>query len=249
MALVCNAFDYPRRCLNVVRLGKTKLPNVTVENLSKYFGDLRALENVSLSLGGGEGLAVVGANGAGKSTLLNCIAGIAKQDIGSIVFSPDTNIGYLAHKSFLYDAMTVEANLHFWGRLAGTKDYKARAAALIEQAGLAKRAGDKVRTLSAGMQKRTALCRAIMNQPDILLLDEPYSALDESGTAFLKQVVSNIKGAGGIVIIATHYIEQALAACTHVVLLERGRMKIFEKTQSIDVKALRQRLAREGAMV
>jgi heme exporter protein A len=238
-------------------------PKLTVENLSKFFGELRALEDVSLSLEAGQGLAIIGANGAGKSTLLNCVAGICEYEKGRIeiygdtgadphgqqVAPPTVNAGYLAHKSFLYDEMTVEANLHFWGRLAGEENYRARAAELIEDALLANRAGDKVRTLSAGMQKRAALCRAIMNRPDILLLDEPYSAFDQSGTVFLKKVIADIRRSKGIVIMATHYLEQAVTDCTHVALLQRGRVEMVETVGRIDVKALRERLSPIGDRV
>jgi heme exporter protein A len=221
---------------------------LTIENLSKYFGELRALDGVGLSLEARQGLAIVGANGAGKSTLLNCVAGIAKAESGRIEFSENANVGYLAHKSFLYDEMTIEANLHFWGRLGGVKNYTIRAVELIEQAGLVRRAGDKVRTLSAGMQKRVALCRAIMNRPDILLLDEPYSAFDQGGTAFLKRVIAEIMQAGGIVVMATHYLEQAVTDCTHVTLLQRGKVEMFERVEHVDVKALRERLSPVGGV-
>jgi heme exporter protein A len=222
------------------------LAKVAIENLSKFFGELKALDNVSLSLDAGQGLAIVGANGAGKSTLLNCIARTLEPQEGRIEFLDDANIGYLAHKSFLYDEMTVEANLYFWGRLAGLQNYKTRAVELIEQSDLKKRALDKVRSLSAGMQKRAALCRAVMNQPDILLLDEPYSAFDQNGTMFLKQIISQVRQAGGIVIMATHYIEQALTDCSHVALLNKGRLELFESVEHVDASVLRQRLAPVG---
>jgi heme exporter protein A len=170
----------------------------------------------------------------------------AIQPHGQQVAHPTINVGYLAHKSFLYDEMTIEANLHFWGRLGGVEDYTIRAEELIEQAGLIRRAGDKVRTLSAGMQKRVALCRAIMNQQDILLLDEPYSAFDQGGIFFLKRVIADIRQAGGIVIMATHYLEQAVTDCTHVALLNKGRLELFENVERVDVKALRGRLSPAG---
>lgn len=219
---------------------------IGVENLSKFFGELRALDGVGLSLNGGQGLAIIGANGAGKSTLLNCVAGITKAESGRIEFSANANVGYLAHKTFLYDEMTVEANLHFWGRLGGVENYTLRAVELIEQAGLIRRAGDKVRALSAGMQKRVALCRAIMSRPDILLLDEPYSAFDQGGIAFLKKVIADIRQSGGVVIMATHYLEQAVGDCTHVAMLRRGRVEMFERMDCVDIKALRERLSPVG---
>ena len=222
---------------------------LTINNLSKFFGELRALEDVSLSLEAGQGLAIIGANGAGKSTLLNCIAGIARPEYGRIEMADDTKAGYLAHKSFLYDEMTVEANLHFWGRLAGVENYKKRAAELIAEALLTQRAADKARGLSAGMQKRAALCRAIMNQPNLLLLDEPYSAFDQGGTEFLKKVIAQVRQSGGIVMMATHYIEQAVIDCTHVALLHKGKLEMFDKVEHVDVKSLRERLSTVGGAV
>jgi heme ABC exporter ATP-binding subunit CcmA len=219
------------------------LSKIIIENLSKFFGDLRALHGVSVSLEAGQGLAIVGANGAGKSTLLNCIAGISKPEKGSVEMPRNANIGYLAHKSFLYDEMTVAANLHFWGRLAGVKNYKSQAAQLIEIALLTKRANDKVGTLSAGMQKRVAFCRAIMNKPDILLLDEPYSAFDQEGMTFLKRIIAQVRKAGGIVIMATHYLEQAINDCSHMALLCRGKIELFEGIENINLKALREKLS------
>lgn len=222
------------------------MANIRIENLSKYFGELKALDKVSLSLEAGQELAIIGANGAGKSTLLNCTAGITALQKGRIQFSDSANIGYLAHKSFLYDEMTAESNLHFWGRLAGVQDYKIRVAELMKEAALEKRASDKVRSLSAGMQKRVALCRAIINKPDVLLLDEPYSAFDQDGTVFLKKVISQVRQSNGIVILATHYIEQAVNDCTHIALLQRGRLELFENVAKVDVQSLRERLSAIG---
>jgi heme exporter protein A len=223
------------------------LPRITIENLSKCFGCLRALDDISLSLEAGQRLAIIGANGAGKSTLLNCVAGISAPQKGRVDFPVNTCIGYLAHKSFLYDEMTAQANLHFWACLSGVENYRTRAAELIEDALLDERAADKVRSLSAGMQKRVALCRAVMNKPDILLLDEPYSAFDQSGMVFLKKVIAQMSQTNGIVIMATHYIEQAVADCTHVALLHRGRLEMFETVERVDIKMLRDALAKQGA--
>jgi heme ABC exporter ATP-binding subunit CcmA len=210
--------------------------SLTVKNLCKGFASIAALDKISFALEGGTCLAVLGENGAGKSTLLNCAAGILRADCGSVEPSSNRRPGYLAHKSFLYDDLTVEENLEFWAELSGVRN-KDAVIEIINTTGLKGRMYDKVRTLSAGLQKRVSLGRAVIGNPEILLLDEPYSAFDSEGIKVLRSIIADFKQNGKIVVMATHFAEQAMQDCTHIAKLKQGRLAEFYACDSSDIAA------------
>jgi len=218
------------------------LVRLTVNNLSKNFGYVRAIDNVSFTLGAGQVLVLAGANGAGKTTLLNCIAGLCRPEEGTIEKKDVAGVGYLAEKSFLYNDLSVRDNLVFWARFLAVADYKTKVADLLDFAGLAGVAEAKVKNLSSGMHKRAALCRAIIAEPSVLLLDEPFTGLDGAGRELLKEIIAGYCGEGKIVIVATHNIERVLPICSHLAVLHTGRLGTFAEKTDLDLQNIESEL-------
>jgi len=201
-----------------------------VNNISKRFGAVAALDGVSFEAGPASVVAVLGPNSAGKSTLLNCVASVLRLDGGSIEIG-NARVGYLGHSSFLYDAL---ANLTFWARLAGVDGYSQKVRGLLEAAGLDRHGDKKVRALSAGMEKKLSICRAVINDPEVLILDEPFSALDESARCFAFDCIRRVRECGGIVLFTTHQLELAREVATHTLALCGGKVVSYGR---VGVKA------------
>ncbi|MBI4506224.1 MAG: heme ABC exporter ATP-binding protein CcmA [Chloroflexi bacterium] len=200
--------------------------------LGRRFGTQVALRDVTLRVGWGERVAVLGPNGAGKSTLLRILGTLAPPSSGELHIaglSPRHDrarirrrLGIVAHQTYLFDALTALENLLFYGQLYDVPRARQRAAELLERMGLAARADTRVRQLSRGMQQRLALARALLHEPDILLLDEPDTGLDQDGQAILAAVVR--EHADRTVVLTTHHVERAVALCDRAVVLDRGRL-------------------------
>jgi heme exporter protein A len=199
--------------------------------IEKRYGALVALRRLSLSISPGEVVALFGANGSGKTTLLRLAAGLIRPTAGKIVFTTRegnpagdvrSRIGFLAHSTFLYDDLTAEENLNFFAQLYGGRDTKARVPLALEQCGLAARAKSPVRTFSRGMRQRLALARALINQPSLLLLDEPTTGLDRLGLDWLVQVLADHRASGGTLLMSTHGQSPILQVATRAILLDRG---------------------------
>jgi heme exporter protein A len=220
---------------------------VRVKNLSKNYDGLVALESVNFTIGGGTVLAVMGANGAGKTTLLNCIAGVVTPNSGMIDYDHKPRIGCLGHRSFLYDELTVRENLLFWAGLAKVEDRKAKVRELIRLAGLESNAAQQAGQLSAGMKKRVSLCRALVNDPQLLLLDEPYAAFDAAGLSLLERVIADYKRDKRIVIMASHHFEYALGDCTHIAVLKMGKLELIVERGAADTLKIRDMLKEDNA--
>ena len=178
-------------------------PAVALEGVGRAYGGRVALRDISLTLPPGATVAVFGANGAGKTTLLRILAGLLRPHAGSArvlgaelpgeAWRARGRIGLLAHDPMLYRDLTVRENLRFHARLHGVAD--GRAEALVEQAGLAARADEPVRTLSRGMAQRAAICRAVLHAPELLLLDEPLANLDPAAAAQVAPLIGPDCGA------------------------------------------------------
>lgn len=190
------------------------------------------LRGLDLDVARGHCLAVFGPNGAGKSTLLRTLAGLLRADSGSIeIFgeplpasaSLRRRIGYLGHESFLYRDLTARENLAYYAKLFSVGD-DARAAALLAQVGLARYAERRVATFSRGMLQRLALARAILHEPELLLLDEPLTGLDPDGADLLSRMLAQATERGATVVMASHDMARALAVATRAVVVGRGRI-------------------------
>jgi heme exporter protein A len=215
-----------------------------LEGVGRAYGERVALRDVSFALSPGETVAVFGANGAGKTTLLRILAGLLRPHAGSATVlgvEPELargRIGLLAHEPLLYRDLTARENLRFHARLHGVGFE--RVELLLERVGLGLRADDTVRTLSRGMTQRAAICRAVLHEPELLLLDEPYANLDPGGAA----VVAPLLGVGGdgvSRVLISHDAERGLAEADWVLGLRAGRRAIWAPAADValpDVRGL-----------
>ena len=217
--------------------------------LEKWYGPQPAVRGVDFSLSAGEFLVLFGPNGAGKSTLLRMLAGVLRPTHGEIVLagtSGDTDeqaedwrrrIGVLSHQTYLYSYLTAAENLRFFGRLYGIPDREARIDAMLETVGLADRRDDRVRGFSRGMQQRLALARTLLHDPEVVLLDEPYTGLDPHAALMLRQLLETLRDGRRTILMVTHNLSQGLELATRVVVQSGGRWVYDEARSSIDASS------------
>jgi heme exporter protein A len=168
---------------------------IVARRLGKRFGDKRALRNVDLDVARGGFAVVTGANGSGKTTLLRMCAGLARPSEGELEVDADrAAIGYLAHEPLVYRELTALENLDLYGRLYRVPERRERTGMLLERFGLWEARHDRVASYSRGMTQRLALCRVLLHAPSLLILDEPYTALDEQGAALLDDQLAELRG-------------------------------------------------------
>ncbi len=213
---------------------------VTLENVWKFYGDFPALRDFSLAVSENSCLALLGRNGAGKTTLLRILAGLSPFQRGSVqVFgrAPRTSsarrqLGFLGHGIGVYEDLSARENLNFFARAAGAP--KTVAARWLEQVGLTKVADLPVRQFSRGMRQRLALARTFLHQPKLLLLDEPFTSLDDRAISMLSQLLTTARAGGATIILSTHQLREALAIASHVALVENGSLRhAGERTQEM----------------
>ncbi len=207
-------------------------PAIETQGLTKTFGGMSALRDFDFRLAPGEAVALFGPNGAGKSTLLRLCATLLRPSRGSVrIFGTDgrdgsmlarRRIGFLSHQSFLYPDLTPIENLSFYARMFGVNDAPRRVRELLDQVGLLGWANRPVRTLSRGLEQRCALARALIHEPDLLMLDEPFTGLDVDASATLRSVLTAAHERGAAVLMTTHDFGQGLASCRRAIILVRG---------------------------
>src|SRR5512137_342246 len=172
---------------------------IEAQKLAKYFGRFTALRSLTISIGKGEFVSLFGRNGAGKTTFLRIVAGLSRPSSGELkILNPELQspraarglIGYLSHNTALYLDLTALENLRFYGELHGLPHQDRDLELEIERVGLAGREHEPVRNYSRGMQQRLAIARAFLHDPHILLLDEPFTGLDQTGTEFLREYLA-----------------------------------------------------------
>jgi ABC-type multidrug transport system ATPase subunit len=172
--------------------------------LEKRYGRKRVLRGVDISVPPGGFAVVTGPNGSGKTTLLRLVAGLAVPTRGELLVDADrSRIGYLAHEALVYRELTAVENLDLFGRLYRVPERRERIGMLLERFSLWDARNERVSTYSQGMTQRLALCRALLHDPDLLVLDEPYSALDEDGAALLDHELEAL-ATRHTVVVATH---------------------------------------------
>ena len=193
--------------LGVVDLGPAAVSDaalIRVDGLEKRYGTKRVLRDVTFELTRGSALVVTGPNGAGKTTLLRLLAGLTAPTRGSLNVALDrSGLGFLGHEPLLYRELTALENLDLYGRLYRVPERRERIGMLLERFGLWDARGQRVAALSRGMTQRLALCRALLHDPELLILDEPHSALDTDGAALLDDELAARAGRGTLVV-ATH---------------------------------------------
>jgi heme exporter protein A len=172
--------------------------------LEKRYGRKRVLRGVDLAVPHGGFAVVTGPNGSGKTTLLRLLAGLAHPTRGDLLVDADrSRIGYLAHEPLVYRELTAVENLDLFGRLYRIPERRERIGMLLGRFTLWEARNDRVSTYSRGMTQRLALCRTLLHDPDLLVLDEPYSALDDDGAALLDRELESLVGLRTVVV-ATH---------------------------------------------
>jgi ABC-2 type transport system ATP-binding protein len=199
----------------------TATTTLAATDLFKRYGERVALREVSLSAGRGELVAVIGPNGAGKTTLLSILAGIQRPDGGTITVAPE-GIGWVPQHPAIYGKLTVDENLRLFARLERRPDPDATVERMLELTGLADRARDQVSTLSGGNRQRVNIAVGLLAEPEVLLLDEPTTALDPRQRERLWEFILRLAGEGTTVVYATHHIQEADRYASRVVVLADG---------------------------
>jgi heme exporter protein A len=207
---------------------------LTVSDVSRHFGRRKALTHVSFECRAGEILGLLGPNGAGKSTLLSIVATLLAPSSGSVTYGGHSarvagaalrsRLGMLGHDLYLYPELTARENLAFFARLYGLPDAPARVAAGLEHANLSDRGDDAVSGFSRGMRQRLALERALVHAPRLLLLDEPFTGLDQASTAALVSRLKGLQAEGCLIVLATHDLEVAEHVVSRSIFLRNGRL-------------------------
>jgi heme ABC exporter ATP-binding subunit CcmA len=175
---------------------------LTARNLSKRFGTKRVFERVDVTLDLGRFLVVTGPNGSGKTTLLRVLAGLAAPTSGELELPPRQLVGYLGHEPLVYRELTPLENLQLFGRLYRVPERRERIGMLLERFGLWDVRHERVSAFSRGMQQRLGLCRVLLHEPSVLILDEPFNALDDAGAALLDDTLAQLSERA--VVVATH---------------------------------------------
>jgi len=205
---------------------------LAVENLWKYYGDYPALRGIAFSAAPGACVALLGRNGAGKTTLLRILAGLSKPTRGTVrVFGKDCLdaevrrcTGLIGHGIGIYDELSAYENLRLFAALYGLADPRRAALEWLERTGLERVRDGLVREFSRGMRQRLAVARAFLHKPSLLLLDEPFTALDDRAIALLQGLLQESLAAGATIVMSTHQLREALELATHVVLIVKGRL-------------------------
>lgn len=208
-------------------------PVIEADRVGKSFGRTPVLRDLSLRVAGGEVVAIFGANGAGKSTLLRVLATLYRPTsgtlrlFGSADFGPSTRrrIGLLAHQSFLYPDLSARENLIFYARMHRLPHPEDTADRWLARVALDDVGSRPVRFFSRGMEQRLGLARALLHQPELLLLDEPWSGLDAGAADILTALLASLRQEGRSVVASTHDFERGLAIADRAVILHRGRVE------------------------
>ena len=229
---------------------ETQSTVIAVTGLTKTFGNLYALRNLSFSLSKGEFLTIFGPNGAGKTTLIRILSTITKASSGEIKiadlsFEDDSEkirrqIGVIAHQTFLYENLTAEENLRFYGKLYDVENLSKKIETILSEVGLELRKKDFVRTFSRGMQQRLAIARALLHEPSILLLDEPYTGLDQHASGMLTNWLNRLRSSEQTILMVTHDLEQGMELADRIAILVNGQLVFNQEQRGVDVKKFRQ---------
>ena len=207
---------------------------VTVQNIARHYGRRKALSEVSFDCQAGEIVGLLGPNGAGKSTLLAIIATLVAPSAGEVTYGGyraaaagaalRSRLGLLGHDLYLYPDLSARQNLRFFAQLYGVDDPGARVEQGLAHANLTDRGDDQVLGVSRGMRQRLALERALVHSPRLLLLDEPFTGLDQSSAIALVTRLKGLQAQGCLTILATHDLDVAEGLLTRVLFLRNGRM-------------------------
>lgn len=217
---------------------------IRAKGLSKTFGNRRAVDRLGFELPDGAFLSVFGPNGAGKTTLLRMLSTLSKPSEGELFLCGldarekpaeiRDRVGLISHQSMLYPDLTAEENLLFYARLYGLEDPKARTLELLDAVGLKHRRLDRVRTFSRGMTQRLSIARALVNDPELVLLDEPYSGLDPHAVDVFDGLIAEMREGRSFVMVS-HDLEKGLSLASHVLVMSKGKRVFFGECDGLDL--------------
>lgn len=219
---------------------------IRAEGLTKVFGGRRAVDDVTFAVPQGAFLSIFGPNGAGKTTLLRLLATLGRATSGQawlmgidVKEEPDRareHLGLISHNSMLYPDLTAEENLMIYARLYGVEDPRSRVLDLLDAVELKHRRLDVVRTFSRGMTQRLSIARALIHDPDVVFLDEPYSGLDPHAVEIFDDLIASTR-AGRTFVMVSHDLQKGFAMCTHALVLAKGRVVTFDERDNIDYES------------
>lgn len=222
-----------------------------LRKMTKLLGDKLVLSNITLTLEKGEILAVIGPNGAGKSTFFKCTVGLLQPTSGEILLDGKLvkknsgevkqKIGFLGHESFLYNTLSPLENLKFYGKLYKVKDLDRKANDLLKEVGLYLFRDMPIRSFSRGMMQRLAIARVLLPDPEILMLDEPHTGLDQEAVALLNKIIKKKQASGTSILIISHDFEQVHALADRVAVFRKGKIiSTMALGSDIDLPAMKQ---------
>jgi len=195
---------------------------------------------VDLEVSQGDSLAIFGPNGAGKTTLLRVIASLTQPTSGDIEFAFEgehhsrNRVGYVSHLSLLYNELTGFENLLFYARLYDLNEAHDRAAEMLAKMGLKEASNQRSGEYSRGMKQRLTLARALLHEPQVLLLDEPYTGLDQHGSRLFTEVLRGLKQEGRTILLVTHNLGEGLELCDRVIIQNRGELVFHALGEQLD---------------
>jgi heme exporter protein A len=211
---------------------------IRFENIDKRYGGLYALRRVSLEISAGECVVFAGRNGSGKTTLLRIAARLVRPSSGTVSFQngreersgPLPPAGFVAHATMVYDELTAEENLLLFAKLQGIVEPAVRAETLLREVGLEDRRNSLARTFSRGMRQRVAIARALLNEPAVLLLDEPTTGLDPQGVSWFAQTLRHLRDSGRTILISLHGESEVSTLATRAIRLDAGAVVADTRT-------------------
>ncbi|HZN55203.1 MAG TPA: ATP-binding cassette domain-containing protein [Candidatus Polarisedimenticolaceae bacterium] len=218
------------------------MPQLLIDDVVKAYDATVAVDHVSFEVNGGEVFGLLGPNGAGKSTLIRMVMDILRPDAGRILVNgqPSTGadhdkVGYLPEERGLYRKQKVIDVLDYFGRLKGMKgpDVKAKAQAALDRMGLGEWAKKKVEALSKGMQQKVQIIGTLLHEPEIVVLDEPFTGLDPVNARVVKELIADLKRQGRLIVLSTHQMDQVEELCDRIVMIDRGKRVLYGTVRQI----------------
>lgn len=214
---------------------------IQAQALTKLYGDFPAVQKIDLEVAPGEFVALLGRNGAGKTTLLKLLALLTRPTFGKLtiggmdptgdLIALRRRMGLLGHSTFLYDELTAEENLMFYASLYDVPDQRQACRQTLESVGLALFGRELVRNFSRGMRQRLAIGRLFLHQPDLLLLDEPFTGLDDRAVVLLESLLRDAHRQGKTILLCTHQLELAWKVAQRLLILEKGKVAYLGPNQ------------------
>jgi len=214
---------------------------ISVSHLTKVYGELRAVDDLSLEVGAGEIVGLIGPNGAGKTSTLRCIVGIQAPSQGSVSIdghdmvrdpvSAKRELAFMADEPRLFEHLTVSEHLRLTGRIYNVRDFDARSKALLDELQLVDKANALPGELSRGMKQKVAIACGLLHEPKALLFDEPLTGLDPLGIRHMKSTIVARGLSGGAVIVSSHLLHLVEEICTRIVILDKGK-KVADGTMA-----------------